>query len=215
MSKPKATRRPIKRNPAGTRPLRPASRPAPTRRRWISRSVIGVALAVLAGGVIVATAANSTNAPAVTGQAAPDGSFTTTAGTTETVSALRGEPTLLWFVTTWCSSCQAGTAAMAQRIPTLAAHHVRVVELELAGDLGQNGPPITQFGQQLAGRLWHNPDWTFGTASSSLTQKYDPNGYLDIYYLFDAQGRVAYINSSPSATMGQLLNAAAKVGSRA
>jgi thiol-disulfide isomerase/thioredoxin len=175
--------------------------------------VTGVVLALVVG-VIVATAANTTKPAAVPGQAAPDGSFTTTSGTTETISALRGQPTLVWFVATWCSSCQAGTQAMAQQIPKFAAHHVRVVELEMANDLGQSGPPIAEFGQQLAGPAYNNPDWTFGTASSSLTQKYNPHGYLDIYYLFDAQGRVAYVNGSPGATMGPLLAAVAKVGSR-
>lgn len=184
------------------------------RPRWIGRGLIAAAIAAAVAVVVAVSAANSTKPAAVTGKAAPNGSFTTTSGSTGTVSALRGQPTLLWFVTTWCSSCQAGTAAMAQAIPKFAARHVRVVELELAGDLGQSGPPITQFAQQLAGAAYNNPDWTFGTASESLTQQYDPHGYLDIYYLFDASGRVAYVNGSPSATMGPLLRAAAKVGSR-
>jgi hypothetical protein len=90
-----------------------------------------------------------------------------------------------------------------------------VVELELAGDLGQPGPAIADFAAQLAGTAYHNPDWTFGSASPALTSTYDPNGYLDTYYLLDVAGHAVYVNGSPSATMGQLLGEVAKIGSRA
>jgi thiol-disulfide isomerase/thioredoxin len=214
MSKRKSTRQPLS-SPPQRRRANAARAQTQRQRRWLSRGAIAMAVAAAIAIVIVVTAANSTKTQAASGQTAPDASFTTTTGQTETVSALRGQPTLLWLVTTWCSSCQAGTQAMAQQIPTFAAHHVRVVELEVANDFGQSGPPITAFGQQLAGSAYNNPDWVWGTASSPLTQKYDPSGYLDIYYLLDRQGRVAYVNSSPGATMGQLLSEVAKVGSQA
>jgi thiol-disulfide isomerase/thioredoxin len=221
MSKRKPARQPTAGAPARSgAPARPrgpgqARRQAQPQRRWIGRAALGLGLVAAIAIVVAVTAAHSTKSPSATGQAAPDGSFTTTTGRTETVSALRGQPTLLWFVATWCSSCQAGTTAMAQQISNFAAHHVRVVELEMADDLGQSGPPITEFGQQLAGLAYHNPDWTWGVASSALTQTYNPNGYLDIYYLLDRQGRIAYVNGSPGATMGQLLAEVAKVGSQA
>jgi thiol-disulfide isomerase/thioredoxin len=202
---------PGRRTPAAAKPAHRAGR---TRSRWIGRGLIVAATVAVVAVVVALTAATSPKPAAVTGRSAPNASFTTLSGATEPVSALRGQPTLLWLVTTWCSSCQAGTAAMAQQIPRFASLHVRVVELEMAGDLGQPGPPITEFAQQLGGRAYHNPDWTFGTASPSLTQEYNPNGYLDIYYLFSSAGRVVYTNGSPSATMTQLLAQAAKVGSR-
>jgi cytochrome oxidase Cu insertion factor (SCO1/SenC/PrrC family) len=195
------------------------------RRRGLSWVLGGVIL--LVGIAVVATAASSgsgstapnggaaAGTPASAHAIAPNGSFTTTAGATETVSSLHGRPTLLWFVTTWCSSCQAGTQAMSAQIPTLAARHVRVVELELSGDLGQPGPAITDFARQLAGSRLHDPDWIFGSASPALTQAYDPNGYLDVYYLLDAAGHVTYVNSSPAATMSRLLSAAAKIAPHA
>jgi hypothetical protein len=215
MSKRKSTTRAATSTAArGRRPSQARAQAQP-RRRWIWGGAIGVAVVAAVAVVVALTAAHSTTAPTATGQAAPSASFTTTTGQTETVSTLHGQPTLLWLVTTWCSSCQAGTTAMAQQIPTFAAHHVRVVELEVADDFGQAGPPITEFGQQLAGSSYQNPDWVWGMASAKLTQTYDPNGYLDIYYLLDRQGRVAYVNSSPGATMGQLLAQVAKVGSQA
>jgi|SRR5579875_1761427 len=219
MSKRKPIGKPTSKVSATARRPSQARGQAQPQRRWIVRAAIALGLVAAIAVVVAVTASHSTQTQAAApGQAAPaanSASFNTTTGQSETVSALRGQPTLLWLVTTWCSSCQAGTQAMAQEIPTFAAHHVRVVELEVANDFGQSGPPITEFGQQLAGASYHNPDWTWGMASAKLTQTYDPSGYLDIYYLLDRQGRVAYVNSSPGATMGQLLAHVAKVGSQA
>ena len=142
------------------------------------------------------------------GTSAPNGTFTTLAGKTETVAALRGKPTLIWFMTTWCSSCQAGTQAMAQHIAALAADGVRVVEVENYQDLGQSGPSVSTFAKTLAGSAFTDPDWTFGEASAALTHTYNPKAYLDLYYLIDAQGKITYVNSSPGSTMPQLLSAA-------
>jgi thiol-disulfide isomerase/thioredoxin len=214
MSKPRVSR--AQPDPRKTVKPRGAKRGA-SRRRWRVWVTGAAVLLAVAASIAVASAggSNSTVTKATPAAAlAPDGGFATTSGTKQTVSSLRGQPTLLWFVTTWCSSCQAGTQAMASQIATFAAHHVRVVELELANDLGQPGPSITAFGRQLAGAGYHNPDWTFGVASTGLTTTYDPTGYLDIYYLLDASGHVAYTNSSPAATIGPLLSAVAKLATR-
>ncbi|HLG67878.1 MAG TPA: redoxin domain-containing protein [Acidimicrobiales bacterium] len=211
------------RAPMGQRPLRPtgAVRPrAGVQRRRGNRLLAGGSLAVIVAltGVVVGLHAahrssgnGSSSAAAVPlsiGTTAPDGSFTALDGTTDTVAALRGRPTLIWFVTTWCSSCQAGTQAMAQHVGTLAADGVRVVEVENYADLGQSGPPMGTFARALAGSAASNPDWTFGEASSTLTHTYNPKAYLDLYYLVDAKGTITYVNSSPASTMPQLLNAA-------
>jgi thiol-disulfide isomerase/thioredoxin len=124
-----------------------------------------------------------------------------------TVASLRGRPTLLWFVTTWCTSCAAGTKVMAQEIGRIAASGARVVELENNGDLGQAGPSMGQFARSLAGSAVENPAWILGEASSSLTRTYNPAGYLDIYYVIDTAGDVTYVSSAPASTMGQLLAA--------
>jgi thiol-disulfide isomerase/thioredoxin len=216
-----------KRKPTGAstpRGARSVSRAAAAQRaqarwRWINRGLAAAGVAAVLAIIAVALASSgkgsSAGAGIKEGAAAPEGSFTTTQGATRTIASLSGQPTLLWFVTTWCSSCQAGTQAMASEIVgRLAERHVRVVEVENAEDLGQAGPSMPSFVSQLAGPQARNPDWTFGVASSALTKTYNPEGSLDIYYLLDAGRRIAYINSSPAATKAQLLREAEKVSSQ-
>jgi len=220
MSKASASRR-RSRPSAPPLPHRGASSPrqkraeeAAARRRSRRRKhqVIGAAAVLIAVGTVVAllvasggSRSTGPGGPTV-GRVAPNGTFTTLSGDRSEVASLTGKPTLLWLVTTWCSSCQAGTQAIAQNIATLATYGVRIVELEVAGDLGQSGPTMAQFAQQFAGpKFIDNADWTFGSASSSLTKTYDPNGDLDIYYLLDSHRKVVYVSSSPAATMPELM----------
>jgi thiol-disulfide isomerase/thioredoxin len=194
-------------------------------RRWALPGAAGVLIVAIIVAIVIGnshgsstgqssgSASGETALSTSVGSRAPQGSFTTTTGARQSVSSLRGDATLIWFVTTWCSSCAAGTQAMASNIGKLAANHVRVVEVENAKDLGQEGMSMTSFASRLAGRQVHNPDWTFGVASSALTRTYNPSGYLDIYYLLTPSGRIAFVNSSPAATMGQLLGEASRVSS--
>jgi len=176
-------------------------------------AAVVVVIAVTAGGRNPTAGGTSTVGGAVpaAGSAAPGGSFTTVSGRTETIASLRGHKSLLWFVATWCPSCQAGTHAMAAGLARLRAAGVQVAEVEDYADLGQPGPAIAAFGRQLAGAAYHDPGWTFGTASQALTRAYNPLGYLDIYYLLGPSGRVAYLNSGPASTMSQLLAHAGKL----
>jgi len=217
----------VNKAPTRQRPPRPtgaARRRAEAQRHKRNRLLLGgsaTAVVVLAGLAVALHVANSGSGPAPAsgsagasgvppsvGTTAPNGTFTTLAGKTETVAGLRGKPTLIWFVTTWCSSCQAGTQAMAQDVATLAADGVRVVEVENYADLGQSGPAMSTFAKALAGSAFSSPDWTFGEVSPALTRTYDPKAYLDIYYLVNAKGKITYVNSSPASTMPQLLGAA-------
>ena len=136
---------------------------------------------VPAGGGIAAApgTADGATGPAgasfpAAGSLAPPGSFTTAGGTTGTISSLRGQPALVWLVTTWCPGCQAGTAAMPGDLARLRARGIEVVELEDYADLGRPGPGIAGFGRQFAGAAYLSPGWVFGTASQALTQAYNP-----------------------------------------
>jgi thiol-disulfide isomerase/thioredoxin len=184
------------------------------RRRW-GFGGTGVAIVVVAGVVLGLHLTNRSSGtasiPAVVPAAdhpAPGGTFTTLAGQTVNVASLGGQPTLLWFVTTWCSSCQAGTQLLAANIAKLQADGVRVDEVELYQDLGQSGPSIGSLAKALAGAEYGNPEWTFGMSSASLTRTYDPQSNLEIYYLLNAKGQVTYVNAPLASTMPQLLAAA-------
>ncbi|TCO59285.1 TlpA family protein disulfide reductase [Actinocrispum wychmicini] len=189
---------------------RQAARAASRRRRrwgWIATTATVLAIAATITVVRLAnhTTASSAPASATSGHPAPDGQFTTVSGATMTVASLRGRPTLLWFVATWCPSCQAGTPAVAHEFPRLRANNVRVVEIEMYQDLGQPGPSIADFGKNLAGALYGDPDWIFGTSSADLTYAYNPKSYTDIYFLLDTNGRITYTDGEPAGSMTTLL----------
>jgi hypothetical protein len=169
-------------------------------------AAVAVVIAVTAGGRTTAGGTSPAGGalPAV-GSAAPGGTFTTVSGRTGTIASLRGHKSLLWFVATWCPSCQAGTQAVAGQTARLRAAGVQVVEVEDYADLAQPGPGISAFARQFAGAAYHDPGWTFGTASPELTRAYNRQGYLDVYFLLGSSGKVAYINSAPASTMSQLL----------
>lgn len=144
------------------------------------------------------------------GSMAPSGTYTTVTGQQESLSALRGGPAMIWLVTTWCSVCQVGTRAMQSQLAAkLGQMHVKVVELELHGDLGHSNPSLTSFIDTYAGMGTHSPNWVFGTASAALTRAYNPKGEMDIYFLVDSTGHVRYVNSAPAKTASQILAHAA------
>jgi hypothetical protein len=205
----------------GGRPSRSPQAAALRRRharrvRWTVAGAAGAALAaviaviaVVAGGRGAGTAGGTTGSAGASlpaaGSLAPAGTFTTVSGQARAISSLRGHPALVWLVATWCPSCQAGTHALTADLAALRARGIRVVELEDYADLGQPGPGISALGRQYAGADYRSPDWSFGTASQALTRAYNPQGYLDIYFLLDASGRIRYVNSGPAATITQLL----------
>jgi hypothetical protein len=80
---------------------------------------------------------------------------------------------------------------MAGQAARLRAAGVQVVEVEDYADPGQPGPGIAQFGRQFAGAAYRELGWTFGSDSQALTRAYNPQGYLDVYYLLSPSGRVA------------------------
>lgn len=182
----------------------------------VAITLVGTAIGLHAGSPTTPASSRTTGGappaglPAV-GRPAPAGSFQSTTGRTVSLASLRGHPTLVWFVATWCSSCQAGTQTLAANLARLRADGVQVVELELYQDLGQPGQPIAAFGRQYGGTAAGGPSWLLGTATRATSLAYDPQAYLDIYYLIGPHGRVRYINGSPTATMPALLAHAASI----
>jgi hypothetical protein len=173
------------------------------------RAMLVVAFAV-AGLSLSSPYAAAAKGPAVLplGSSAPAGTFTTPGGGTSTLDAFHGQATLVWFVTTWCQRCQTGTQTLAANINALASYGVHVVELEVANNLGRQGPSLTAFGRQFAGKAFGSPNWTWGEASKWMTTTFDPGGYDNLYYLIAGDGHLTYVNASPDATMQALLTAA-------
>ncbi len=146
---------------------------------------------------------------------APNGTFVTPAGITETVASFRGEPTMVWFVIGGCASCEASIPAVAGHLGQVTGDGVRVVTLGLYGAFpgGEAGAgQLVSFGRAAAGGSVKRPGWTWGMASESLSVAYDPTGTPDVYILIGPRGHIRYRNSVPASTMPQLLAAISALG---
>jgi hypothetical protein len=185
--------------------------------RRLARRAVALAVALALGSSAAACGssaltASSSAAPAAKPGAAPAGAPSATLtmldGTTTTLSAFRGAPTLVWFIAAGCASCAASIPAVAQHLGAFATARTRILVLGLYGAFGdgaQARSELTQFGQVAAGAALSDPTWTWGLASAALTTAYDPEGVPDDYFLLDATGKTVYHNSVPVSTMGALL----------
>ncbi|TAM78254.1 hypothetical protein EPN44_01270 [bacterium] len=142
------------------------------------------------------------------GASVPPFSYRLIDGKVLTPAALRGRPYVLWLMATWCSSCQGGTAVVAQHIAELRARGISVVQLEVAQDLGYPGPPLAAF-RKAAGMAAASPNWYWGEATEAQTRALDPHAYPDLYYLVDARGRIVGTDGAPAATWSRIATFAA------
>jgi hypothetical protein len=149
------------------------------------------------------TQTHAPTAQLAAGDAMPNFRYTLLDARVLSTTELRGHPYVLWLMATWCSSCQGGTEVMAKHIADLRARGVRVVQLEVANDLGSPGPPLRAFANGV-GTAASSPNWYWGVASPSQTQALDPGAYPDIYYLVNANGTIAEINGAPAATWSEI-----------
>jgi len=118
---------------------------------------------------------------------------------------------MLWLMATWCSSCQGGAAVVAQHIDELHAHGIRIVQLEVADNLGAKGPSMRGF-RASVGPAANTANWYWGHATADQMMVLDPNSYPDIYYLVRANGAIAEVNGSPAATWSEIEKFAANAG---
>lgn len=204
-------------------------RAAEPRARW--RWSLAAGALVLAAGLgayaLAGTGSGATNpkAPAApsANQAAPatlapNGTYTTSSGTTATIASLRGTPTMVWFVAGGCASCAASIPAVASHLDQLTGAGLRVLTLGLYGDFASGKTGVAQllsFGRAAAGTNVERPGWHWGMASKSLSLAYDPSGIPDLYVLVGPTGRIRYRNSVPDSTMAKLLAAAKRLGTHA
>jgi thiol-disulfide isomerase/thioredoxin len=157
-----------------------------------------IAALLLAGAL--ACPALAAQSPVV-GQPAPAFTYHLLDGRELSQRALRGHPYILWTVASWCPSCQTGSDVIASHIGFLRAHGVRVVEMQVANDLGQPGPGLQKF-QKAVGAKASAPNWYWGVLTEAQTEALVPKGAMDVYYLVDARGKVVAVNGSPAATWG-------------
>ena len=139
------------------------------------------------------------NEPLAIGNRAPNFSYHQLNGKFVGQRELRGHPYIVWLVASWCSSCKTGSLVVADHIAMLKQRGIRIVELQLANDLGAPGPGLPTF-QSAVGKRAQTPGWYWGVATEQQTLVLDPKGYADVYYLVNRHGMVVGINGNPSAS---------------
>lgn len=148
---------------------------------------------------------NNASGPIRTGDSAPDFPIALLSGGEENLSQFRGQTVLLWFVTTWCSSCQEGAQLLSQQYYTpLHSKGVVILTVELYNNLGQPGPSMSQFEGSYGGGP--KAGWLYGTAPQWVTYRYDPNAYLDIFYLVNPQGMIVDTNVGLPNYLGSIVS---------
>lgn len=173
--------------------------------RWGYLAVGLLAIALVASAIYRTAVPRAAAAEVKIGAPAPDFPFTASNGTARRLAEFHGQPVLLWLLATWCPSCQAGTTAVADRLPELAQAGLQIVQLRLYQNLGYPGPSMADFVRAFAGAAGASPHWVWGDASETGSYTYDPRGYPDLYFLIDKGGIIRAIDSAPNVTMDQIL----------
>jgi cytochrome oxidase Cu insertion factor (SCO1/SenC/PrrC family) len=130
------------------------------------------------------------------GDYAPNIPITLANGTSTSLSNFSGSTVLLYFVATWCPSCQQAAQLLNQQYYSeLHSKGAVILTIELYNDLNQQGPSIQQFASQYAGGTG-KPGWYFGTSTQNATYTYDPSANLEAYYLINGAGAIIMTTSS-------------------
>ena len=113
-------------------------------------------------------------ANATIGEVAPNIPITLANGTNITLSSLRGHPVVLWFVTTWCPSCQESESILANNgyYKEIHAKGALFVTIELYNDLGEPGPSLSDFSSQYGAGYTQNKSWLlYGTSNLLIKEE--------------------------------------------
>lgn len=130
------------------------------------------------------------------GDYAPNIPITLTNETTTSLSKFSGDVVLLYFVATWCPSCQQAAQLLDQQYYSqLHSKGVVILTIELYNDLNEQGPSIQQFANQYAGGTG-KPGWLFGTSIQNATYTYDPRANLEAYYLLNTAEKIIMTTGS-------------------
>jgi len=188
-----------------------------SRRRAVARraGLLGAAVALLiAVAACGAQRARRTSAalgarPASAAAASPDATFTLLAGGRESLARLRGRPVLLWFIASGCASCAVSIPAVGRNLSEFSRAHVRILALGIYGSFGQGEEglrSLARFARAAAGASFKDRAWSWGVASATLTERFDPSGVPDRYFLLDRSGQVVFQGSTPVWTLRSLLD---------
>ncbi len=142
---------------------------------------------------------------ATIGEVAPNIPITLANGTNVTLSSLRGHPVVLWFVATWCPSCQESESILANNgyYKEIHAKGALFVTVELYNDLGEPGPSISNFISQYDPGYILDKSWLlYGTSNLNATYSYDPKEYLEMYYVINSNGVI--INTSSTGLLNNI-----------
>lgn len=170
---------------------------------WIYAGV-GVAVLVL---IVYALVRAPGSAPAQVGKPAPDFTFTDLGGSSHTLSSYQGHPVVLWWIATFCGSCSQGTQLFAQSYASqYRSAGVSMIEVESYNNLGQGGPSLSTFASQNS--YSNQPGWVMGQGSSGGTTSYNPDGYLDVYYVINSQGSILSSGQNLPGSFGPALQQA-------
>lgn len=181
----------------------------------ISRVASAIALMLALPAIALASPSGGMgplDTPAPTDRMAPAASFVSK-GQTIAIASFKGHRVMLWQVATWCGSCRAGLQMFEAQKALVDKSDIRIIVLRDYKNGGYPGISITAFAKQAAPSLLHDPHFIFGDDTASLFALYNPQHYVDIYNLIDADGRIKVVSGSPSATFAkiqQFMTAAAK-----
>lgn len=202
------------RNPRAPRPSAARAAGGAAVAATVVAALVAAAFLLLARGPVAAGPAATGPPGSPVAPLAPNGTFLTSTGS-ETVSALRNRPAMLWFVAGGCASCEASIPVVADHLAALTSTGLRVVTLGLYGDFPQGRQGLADllaFGRWAAGGSIDRPGWTWGLASRQLSLAYDPTGVPDLYVLVGPHGHIRYRSSVPASTLRALLREARRIG---
>lgn len=135
---------------------------------------------------------------------APDVSFSIE-GKDYRISDFENRRVMLWFLSTWCTTCIQAVKALQEIQPELEASGLLVVVLKNFENGGYPGPTIHDFINQYAATLNNAPNWMIGNASAVTGATYNPRRYPDIYFLIDEKSTVVAIEGAPAVTLDTIM----------
>ncbi|HUZ73778.1 MAG TPA: oxidoreductase [Stellaceae bacterium] len=171
--------------------------------RNLSVAVLMVAMAAATAWASPTGKMGPMNAPPPHNELAPDAPFLVH-GNKVYLQSLKGQPIMVWQVTTWCPSCRAGLETLAQHKSLIDNSKLKIIVLRDYKNGGYPGDDMEKFAEDVAPALLHDPHFVFGEDTETLFKLYNPRHYIDVYQLIAPNGQVAVRSSTPSATFDKI-----------